>query len=145
MTDPASPAPLDLEALLKEFNEWLSDTEGERNCGYELDPPTVLRLIELAREAEGLRAERDAVELPMTEICGLLGCDDCDDAPGAVRALTAERDALRAQLQTAREALELLWAETVASGNGSAGDYGWPKARAATLAVLAAIKKETQS
>ena len=29
--------------------------------------------------------ERDAVEAPMTEICEMLGNDDCDDAPGAVR------------------------------------------------------------
>lgn len=36
------------------------------------------------------------------------------------------------------EALKLLWAETVASGNSDAKDYGWPKAREAVYAAIAA-------
>ena len=35
------------------------------------------------------------------------------------------------------KALTLLWKETVESGNSTSNDYGWPKAREATLAALA--------
>jgi hypothetical protein len=35
------------------------------------------------------------------------------------------------------EALKLLWRETELSGNSTAKDYGWPKAREATLAAIA--------
>jgi hypothetical protein len=34
------------------------------------------------------------------------------------------------------EALELLWSEVAASGNGTANDFGWKKAREKTLAAL---------
>jgi len=34
------------------------------------------------------------------------------------------------------EALQLLWTEVAESGNATANDFGWRKAREATLAVL---------
>lgn len=36
-------------------------------------------------------------------------------------------------------ALEQLWAETIAAGNDTAADYGWPSARKAVLAALAKV------
>jgi hypothetical protein len=38
--------------------------------------------------------------------------------------------------ETLEKVLRMLWAETVASGNGGAQDFGWPAVRAAVLAVL---------
>lgn len=37
-------------------------------------------------------------------------------------------------------AIEQLWAETVAAGNDTAADYGWPSARKAVLAAIAKAK-----
>jgi hypothetical protein len=38
--------------------------------------------------------------------------------------------------ETLEKVLRMLWAETVASGNGGAQDFGWPAVRAAVLAAL---------
>jgi hypothetical protein len=40
------------------------------------------------------------------------------------------------------DALELLWREVVSSGNGRANDFGWPKAREATVAAITKAKGE---
>ena len=56
------------------------------------------RNTELIAEVEARTEERDAIETPMTEICELLGNDDCDDAPGAVRRVLSEADALCARV-----------------------------------------------
>ena len=104
----------------------------------------VYALIAEAREAEHRTEERDAIERPMTEIAEMLGCDDVDDMPGAVRrvieegkdvaqmlvdrerladeqhtTLTADLDTARAQLAMAREALERLSALTPGAANSA--------------------------
>lgn len=38
------------------------------------------------------------------------------------------------------EALELLWSEVAASGNGTANDFGWKNAREKTLAALEKVQ-----
>ena len=82
---------------------------------------------------------------PLTEIrewdeaLAVLGIQDSHVTPAeAVRELNAEIERLSKKCKQTSDALTLLWAETVASGNAEAKDYGWPKARAATLAALSA-------
>ena len=126
---------LDLDALEKaakaaQFRRddgTVADVYGLSN----ISPSTFLSLIAKAREAEHRTEERDAIERPMTEIAEMLGCDDVDDMPGAVRRvieegkdvaqmlvdrerladeqhapLTADLATARTQLAMAREALE---------------------------------------
>ena len=61
------------------------------------------------RERDARTEERDAVEAPMTEICKLLGLDDCDDAPGAVRRILAERDEAKRELRKCTINKDELW------------------------------------
>ena len=98
----------------------------------------------LADELDARTEERDALESLMAEICELLGCDDCDDAPGAVRALTAERDALRAKLQTACEALERLAVLTPSAANARTPTDLWLSCKAIAETALATINEESQ-
>lgn len=53
---------------------------------------------------------------------------DYADCAANARVIAAAPDLL--------EALELLWSEVAASGNGAANDFGWKAAREATLAAL---------
>ena len=77
----------------------------------------------------------------MTEVCELLGNDDCDDAPGAVRrtlyeltTLRAERDALDDLLKRAGDALRVAMSEIE---NAEYDDY--------TMQVLNAIVAEIET
>jgi len=72
------------------------------------------------KEGDARTEERDAVEAPMTEICELLGLDDCDDAPGAVRRILAERDEARADAEKFERLMmqeREEWAASVACSN----------------------------
>ncbi len=53
-----------------------------------------------------------------------------------VRQAVANNDALHERIKSLVAALELLWAEVVASGNSDAKNNGWPKACAAVRKAL---------
>ena len=108
------------------------------------DPPTVLRLIELAREAEHLR--RFCNQAAKASGDHEFVCSETVPLRAEIAAITAERDTLRTKLQTACEALG--WYTCECSGRCDIAE--WRPANSAsciharTRAVLAAIKKETQ-
>lgn len=59
------------------------------------------------------------------------------DKPGIIDNGISEANAkLIAAAPELLEALRLLWTEVAESGNGTANDFGWKKAREATCAVL---------
>ncbi len=74
----------------------------------------------------------------LDEVCRELGIQDSHVTPAeAVRELKEEIERLSEKYNRTSDALSLLWAEVVASGNADSKDYGWPKACAATMdAVL---------
>lgn len=87
------------------------------------------------RNEERLMPLSDINELD--DVCRELGIQDSHVTPAeAVRELNADLVETSEKCVQLSVALSLLWAETVASGNSNAKDYGWPKARAATLAAL---------
>ena len=81
------------------------------------------------------RHERDYASLVHGPLCGQ-AAEVIEQYRADSKSDEQTNNELRAQLASARKALELLWNETVQSGNSTADDYGWPKAREATLAVL---------
>lgn len=68
----------------------------------------------------------------------VLGIEDSEDDPSEVcRQIMDENERLHS-------ALNLLWAEVVASGNSKARDHGWPKACAATRDALRHVREDAE-
>ena len=86
---------LDLDKLEADFNEWLADTEGERVCGYELGSLAVADLIAAAREDKEHRARSALLDEAQDANAGLVR--KLAERDERIAALTAERDALKAE------------------------------------------------
>jgi hypothetical protein len=73
-----------------------------------------------------------------TPIPEMRGSSDVDYYQGHVvcESVVQRNASLIAAAPELLEALELLWTEVVESGNGTANDFGWKKAREKTLAAL---------
>ena len=154
MTDPTTPAPLDLDAL--EAQEWIADAAMVEWYSNGFPPEETSyraslrnaapRLIELAREAETWKRRYTKTQTALSKVSDLYNGEPCAEIRWQQEreAFTAERDALRVQLQTAREAFSAI--NAMLSENGTFDDCIRIKMIAADIAraALASITKETQ-